>query len=241
MFHCRSSRTASRLASIITGFILLTAALLCLWWTPGDWWIATPRPSRWYLAAFVTTSFLALLGCTWCRCRAVTDGQPLNLWRPDKRLDPGLDNHVLVVYASETGFAESLAQQTCERLRGLGCAIRLVPIDRITCEHLVAVKQALFIASTAGQGDPPEHAIEFSETVMQQVMSLGSLHFGVLALGDRSYDEFCAFGHQLASWLGVCGGSALFDVIEVDDGDAEALQRWECCIESVLQTQLLTR
>lgn len=239
MIHCCSSRTTAKITSILTGLFLLTVALLCLWWTAGDWWVATPRLSRWYLATFVMTCFCVLLGWTWSRSRTSSKKLPLRQPPTDVLFDRAHDTHVLVIYASETGFAESLAQQTCARLQGLGCQIRLAPIDDVTCEQLVAAKQALFIASTAGQGDPPDHAIEFSESVMQRSVSLDSLQFGVLALGDRSYDEFCAFGHQLANWLRVCGGNALFDVIEVDDGDAVALQRWDCCIESILQSNLL--
>lgn len=74
---------------------------------------------------------------------------------------------------------------------------------------------------------------------MQRTMGLHSMRFGVLALGDRSYDEYCAFGHQLAKWLRACGGTALFDVIEVDDGDEEALQQWECRVESISRTNLI--
>lgn len=238
MIQCCSSRTTARVASLLTGLLLLTAALLCLGWTAGDWWIATPRPSRWYLAAFVMTCFSALLGWTWYRSSTGAKKRSLSRQPTDVFFDRGHDSHVLVIYASETGFAESLAQQTCARLQGLGCQIRLAPIDDVTCDQLVAAKQALFIASTAGQGDPPDHAIEFSASVMQQSVRLDSLQFGVLALGDRSYDEFCAFGHQLANWLRICGGNALFDVIEVDDGDAVALQHWEICIESILQKNL---
>lgn len=247
MINRCSSQTAARIASVLTGLLLLTAALLFLGWSAGDWWIANPRPSRWYLAAFVVTSFSGFVGWTWRgtssrrrapRRRVVRVSEPRRDGPNRSRGDVTAALHrspvdsILVVYASETGFAEALAQQTCEQLQGLGRQIRLAPIDGLTCEHLVAARQVLFIASTAGQGDPPDHAIEFSESVMQRSMRLDSLHFGVLALGDRSYDEYCAFGHQLANWLLACGGKALFDVIEVDDGDEEALRQWRCCLAS---------
>ncbi|TWU10921.1 flavodoxin domain-containing protein [Allorhodopirellula heiligendammensis] len=242
MAKCCSPLTSTRAANLIAGAALVTAAMLSMWWTPGDWWIATPLPSRWNLATLVLASFLAMLVWTWQRTRANVKSQAVRregLHRMDPQLERSYFDGVLVVYASETGFAESLAQQTCAQLEQLGCDIRLTPIDAVTHEQLAAARQALFIASTAGQGDPPDHAIEFSQSVMQQVTSLDSLQFGVLALGDRSYDEFCAFGHQINDWLRACGARELFSVIEVDDEDAIALQTWHVRVESLSQTSVV--
>ena len=46
-------------------------------------------------------------------------------------------------------------------------------------------------------------------------------------LGDRSYDDFCAFGHAVARWLHRQGATPLFDTVEVDDGDSGALRHWQ--------------
>ncbi|HGV3447509.1 TPA: flavodoxin domain-containing protein, partial [Vibrio cholerae O1] len=57
--------------------------------------------------------------------------------------------------------------------------------------------------------------------------ALPTLQFAVLALGDREYDHFCGFGHQLEQWLRRSGATPLFDLIEVDNGDAGALRHWQ--------------
>lgn len=54
-----------------------------------------------------------------------------------------------------------------------------------------------------------------------------ALPFAVLALGDRDYRNYCAFGHQLHRWLARLGAAPLSPPIEVDNGDEEALQRWQ--------------
>ncbi|TWT64742.1 flavodoxin domain-containing protein [Allorhodopirellula solitaria] len=228
MMNCCSLPTKTTLASVLAGVVVAIAALLCLWWTPGDWWPASPLPSRLYWAAGVGAAYLLLAGWAWRNsAQRQTRAQT-----PTPHVAPRSDS-VLVVYASETGFAESLAHQTHDHLQQRGTPVHLAPIDAITSEQLVAAKQALFIASTAGQGDPPDHAMEFSESLMQQSLSLRELKFGVLALGDRSYDEYCAFGHDITTWLRGCGAETLFDIIEVDDGDPEALQHWESRVASV--------
>jgi sulfite reductase (NADPH) flavoprotein alpha-component len=60
-----------------------------------------------------------------------------------------------------------------------------------------------------------------------QGVRLGGLRYGVLALGDRGYPRFCAFGHALASWLDRHQAKALFDTVEVDNGNASALHDWQ--------------
>jgi sulfite reductase (NADPH) flavoprotein alpha-component len=49
----------------------------------------------------------------------------------------------------------------------------------------------------------------------------------VLALGDSSYAQFCAFGRTLDAWLARHGAAPLFDRVEVDDGDPAALRHWQ--------------
>src|SRR5690606_9839438 len=63
--------------------------------------------------------------------------------------------------------------------------------------------------------------------VMGGQASLDHLEYAVLALGDRSYAHFCAFGHQLGQWLRQSGANAMFDLAEVDNGDPGALRHWQ--------------
>ena len=49
----------------------------------------------------------------------------------------------------------------------------------------------------------------------------------MLALGDREYEAFCGFGHQLDNWLRQHGAKPLFDLVEVDNADESALRHWQ--------------
>jgi sulfite reductase (NADPH) flavoprotein alpha-component len=55
----------------------------------------------------------------------------------------------------------------------------------------------------------------------------------VLALGDREYPDFCAFGHAVDHWLHAGGGTRLFDMIKVDGDDADAQRQWQQQIATV--------
>jgi sulfite reductase (NADPH) flavoprotein alpha-component len=56
---------------------------------------------------------------------------------------------------------------------------------------------------------------------------LPHLHYAVLALGDRSYANFCGFGRALDAWLLNAGATPLFERIDVDRGNAAALENWQ--------------
>src|SRR5690606_25072957 len=57
--------------------------------------------------------------------------------------------------------------------------------------------------------------------------SFPDLRHAVLALGDRSYRNYCAFGHALDRWLRDSGARPLFDLVEVDNADPAALRHWQ--------------
>lgn len=143
------------------------------------------------------------------------------------------ESTTLVVYASQTGFAELLVVNTTTALRDAGVAVRPISIDALNADALMACKQALFIVSTTGEGDVPDSASGFTRKVMSHALALPGLRYGVLALGDRSYTEFCAFGHRLTHWLEASGARALFDTIEVDNGDAGAIRHWQHQLSSM--------
>lgn len=138
---------------------------------------------------------------------------------------PGADT--LVAFASQTGFAHQLAVQTTQSLQAAGCSVRLASLADLAAEDLSSAERALFIVSTTGEGDAPDPAASFVRKVLDREIDLDHLRYGLLALGDREYDNFCAFGHQLDRWLRRRGARTLFDVVEVDNGDDGALRHWQ--------------
>lgn len=152
------------------------------------------------------------------------------LWRSRPRHEAsaaGAGPATLVVWASQTGFALELAERSAQSLREAGTPARVLPIDKLDLTTLAASERVLFVASTTGEGDPPDHALAFAHRTMAQPASFAHLHYAVLALGDREYQQFCAFGHRLDDWLRQHGAQPLFDIVEVDNADAAALRHWQ--------------
>lgn len=145
-----------------------------------------------------------------------------------------------VVHASQTGQAQQLAEQTAARLRALGAEAELRSIAELDSASLHAARRLLLVASTTGEGDAPDTAAAFVRRLMSQTPALPDLRFAVLALGDRSYRDYCAFGRALDVWLQRCAARPLFERIEVDDGDPQAIEAWLQALERVVGSVLAT-
>ncbi|MGJ4803801.1 sulfite reductase subunit alpha [Luteimonas sp. SDU82] len=196
---------------------LLVAAMAFLPLHDDPWWQAAPRPRDWQLA---TASLVAYLGAVaWLLLRGRERQEPI----PDTQATLPW----LVAHASQTGFALELANQTAAALRAAGAEVVLLPLSSIDVETLARTRRALFILSTTGEGDPPDPALGFVRASMPRQARLDDLQYAVLALGDRGYARFCAFGQQVDQWLRQCGARAMFDLTEVDNGDPGALRHWQ--------------
>ena len=203
------------LGNIAVGVLLVVLALLLLQLHLAEpWWQAAPLASHWRWAAGSLLAYAAFCGWLWWRGRTRDDASA------------GSDA-LLLVWASQTGFAQQLAERSAEALRAAGLPVRLRGLHQVDADLLQASTRVLFIASTTGEGDAPDHALPFLRKVMPQSLKLPDLHYGVLALGDRSYGHFCAFGHQLDAWLRKHGAHPLFDTVDVDNADPAALRHWQ--------------
>lgn len=189
----------------------------------GFWEALTPEARRLWAAGLVLGAYaLFCLAVAWrevLRRRAAR--------RAAQALAAGTGVGVLVVHASQTGFAEELALATARLLGDAGARVTLKSLAEVTGADLAGTGRALFVASTTGEGDAPDAARRFIREVMSGELALGGLGYGVLALGDSSYAHFCAFGRTLDAWLAHQGATPLFDRVEVDDGDPAALRHWQ--------------
>lgn len=137
------------------------------------------------------------------------------------------DDVLLIAYASQTGTAERLAWQSAAALRAAGQRVRVRPLAALDAAALSDTRRLLLVASTFGEGEAPDAARAFLPNLADDPASLSTLRFGILALGDRHYAEFCGFARAVEVRLRLQGAQPLFDTVEVDDGDPLALQSWQ--------------
>ncbi|SFS05013.1 sulfite reductase (NADPH) flavoprotein alpha-component [Dyella sp. OK004] len=179
-----------------------------------------PGLGRW-LAAGLSVSiwmgFVALLR----RRRAQASGMNLSVIKETEA------SAILVAYASQTGYAEQLARQTAQGLMAAKLPVRLAELGGLDVPALRAAGRVLFVVSTTGEGDAPDRAASFEQRCLRQAGELDGLSYGLLALGDRDYENFCGFGHRLHHWLAQSGAQPLFDPVEVDNSDDGSLRHWQ--------------
>ncbi|MDO8066325.1 MULTISPECIES: sulfite reductase subunit alpha [unclassified Janthinobacterium] len=182
--------------------------------------IFTHDTTRLALLAALSLSYAGVCLAPWLRARARR--------RASDAAKAALANSPawLVAYASQTGNAEELATQTAQSLQLAGIPVRLCALADLTAIDLQQAERALFLVSTYGEGDAPDNAAAFMGRLMTGELALPQLHYAVLALGDRSYGQFCGFGRALDAWLAEQGASRLFERIEVDRSASATIEQW---------------
>lgn len=125
------------------------------------------------------------------------------------------DKFFLVAYASQSGTAEAIARRSVIFL-DKNFQYKLLPLNQVNQEILANSHSALFVVSTYGEGEPPDNATAFNRQYLSNAaaIDLSHLTFSVLALGDRMYERFCAFGHQLHQGLCQLGATPLLQPME---------------------------
>ena len=137
--------------------------------------------------------------------------------------------HWLIGYASQSGMALQLAKRSASQLQSAGFSVQLAELNQLTQQQLHQSSKALFVVSTYGEGEPPDNACQFYQLAQQWQQSFNQLQFAVLALGDRSYQQFCAFGHWLHGWLHSRDAKAIRPLLELDSADSKSpvLTQWQ--------------
>ncbi|TWI00304.1 sulfite reductase (NADPH) flavoprotein alpha-component [Luteimonas cucumeris] len=215
----RLTRAALGNAALLLALLALALAFLQL--HDLDWFAVPPGRGRWLGAGMTLLAYAGF--CGWMLRRPQARDNTTNM-----PADPVANGKpLLLAYASQTGFAQQLAERSARNLREAGLPVRLCDLGRLDPAVLAGSERALFLVSTTGEGDAPDPALAFVRDVLGHPASLHALRYGVLALGDREYDHFCGFGHALDEWLRHCGAQPLFDLVEVDNGDEGALRHWQ--------------
>jgi sulfite reductase (NADPH) flavoprotein alpha-component len=132
---------------------------------------------------------------------------------------------VKVLFASQTGTAESLAKKLIKEARSRGFDAGLQDLGAVALEAVAKLERVLVIASTHGDGDPPDSAGGFAlQLASAQGTPLAGLKYAVLALGDRSYAKFCQFGRTIDERFAALGAERMVERIDADTDAGDAFR-----------------
>lgn len=140
--------------------------------------------------------------------------------QPEKRA-------ITLLYGSETGNAQGLAEIFEERLSNIGHNVTLKAMDEFKPKNLKNVEDLFIITSTQGEGDPPDNAAELHEFIHgRKAPKLEGVRFSVLALGDQTYEFFCQTGRDFDKKFEELGAERLYERVDCDVDYEEDAEKW---------------
>ena len=145
---------------------------------------------------------------------------------------------VTVLYATETGNAEGVAQDFAARASQAGLNATAVDMADYRTKDLRNETHLVLVAATHGEGDPPDPAAGFFEFLWgRKAPKLSDAKFSVLSLGDSSYVEFCKAGRDLDERFEELGAERLLDRVDCDVDYEDAAEAWIEELVGVLEKQ----
>lgn len=124
---------------------------------------------------------------------------------------------VTVLYGSESGNSEQLADADVKKLKSAGFDARMLSMADAKVSALVGIENLLVIVSTWGDGEPPDTSTAFyNELLATSDLDLSTTRFSVCALGDTSYEKFCQCGKEVDRKLAQLGATRIADRADCD-------------------------
>ncbi|XP_045611937.1 NADPH-dependent diflavin oxidoreductase 1 isoform X1 [Procambarus clarkii] len=147
----------------------------------------------------------------------MANGNKQKDWTFEKWME---DRNLIILYGSQTGTAQEVAERIGRESRRYYFIPRVASMDDFPVEELTKTSLAVFVASTTGQGDDPDNMKTFFRTLWSQrkyKQLLSNLKFGVLGLGDSSYQKFNYVAKRLNNLLTLLGGMPILKIGLGDD------------------------
>jgi len=156
--------------------------------------------------------------------------------------DPPPSLKIAVLYASQSGTAESLARKVAKDLKAKGHVASLHSLEGYTAASLIVERYAIIIASTYGEGEAPDTVRPFYEQLcLEHFPCCENLSYAVLALGDSTYEHFCKFGIDLDNKLASLAGTRICDRVDCDVDLDESFGQWKTTLYSCIDEIVVAR
>jgi sulfite reductase (NADPH) flavoprotein alpha-component len=149
---------------------------------------------------------------------------------PGQKLMP----EITVLFGTHTGNSRKIAARLAQQLEQAGYFVRLKDISEYKARDIKSEKYLFLIISTHGEGQPPLAAEDFYEYILSKHNSpLRDLSYSVLALGDKSYFNFCKTGTEIDSRLLELEARRIVPRVDCDVNYTENADSW---VNGILQS-----
>ena len=152
----------------------------------------------------------------------------------------------LILYATQTGTAEDLSADLTDILTRLHFHVSTHSFESFSAafSEFPTHTLVLFLVSTTGQGDFPDSATPLWRKLCRKKLPANWLertNFGVFALGDTAYPQFCWAGKKVGRRLIQLGATEIVQRVEGDQSSEEGIEgaflRWVAEVKGVLVEQ----
>ena len=151
----------------------------------------------------------------------------------------GVNQTLTILYASQTGNAKGVATQVADTAKAAGIEVVLKNVADYKPKALKSETHLLIVASTNGEGEPPDDALEFHEFLSgKKAPKLPELKYSVLALGDSSYEFFCQTGKDFDLRLAELGATRISERVDCDVDYDEDADSWRTAMVASLTDEL---
>ncbi|MCX2589207.1 NADPH-dependent assimilatory sulfite reductase flavoprotein subunit [Proteus sp. G2672] len=124
---------------------------------------------------------------------------------------------ITLLSASQTGNARHLAEQLRDHLVAHKLNVELYSVGEYKFKQIHKTTTLIIIASTQGEGDPPEEAIAFYKYLHSKKASeMKETSYAVFSLGDTSYEHFCKAGKDFDERIAQLGATRLLPRVDAD-------------------------
>jgi len=141
---------------------------------------------------------------------------------------------LMILYATESGNSERLANDAAKAARKQGLKPTVIDMADLELATLAKAKRLIVIAATWGEGEPPARtARAYTELMGEGAPKLEGIEYGVLALGDSAYADFCTIGQKIDARLETLGAKRIADRVDCDLDFEKPAAEW---IDTTLKT-----
>lgn len=146
-----------------------------------------------------------------------------------------------IIYASQTGNAKGVAEALQQQAQAQDIAAKLVSAGDFKGKNLAKETHVIIVASTHGEGEAPDDAIELHEFLQsKKAPKLPDLHYAVIGLGDSSYEFFCQTAKDFDQYLAKLGAQPMLERLDCDVDYDAAAAKWQLQVLEKTQQTLST-